>query len=60
MRIYEIEAKRQVPLDELTLNEVTVLPSYFIPAEEPEEALDLFWLYVPVEVEGHFEVEVRR
>ncbi|RWB95651.1 MAG: hypothetical protein EOQ56_28290 [Mesorhizobium sp.] len=56
--IIHIRAKRNVGIEQLSMREVTVLPEYQIEAASPDEALEDFYFYVPIEDHSHFEVEV--
>lgn len=58
MKIFQVNAKRRVPVEELTIPEVTVLPKNFIPANSEEEALEEFYFHAPIEDHSRFEISV--
>lgn len=58
MKIFQVNAKRRVPVDELSLPEVTILPKNFVSAESEDEALEEFYLRAPIEDHSRFDVSV--
>lgn len=52
-----IRCKRAVPLEDLTMSEVTVMPEYLAVAEDIDEALGEFYWNVPIEDHTHFSIE---
>ena len=56
--IFQVRAQRAVPLEDLSLPEATVLPNYFIEADDADEALEEFYWSVPIENHSHFNVGV--
>lgn len=53
---FQIVVERRVPLEEMTLRDVTVLPEYFAVADDIEDALGEFYWHVPIENHAHFDV----
>ena len=58
MKIFQVNAKRRVPFEDLSLEEVTVLPKNFVPAESEEEALEEFYFRAPIEDHSRFDISV--
>lgn len=56
MSIFEVRTHRKVPLEELAIEEATVLPAYFIEAENRGDALEDFYWNVPIANHDHFDI----
>lgn len=55
--LFQICVKRCVPIDDLSIAEVTVLPEYFAIANTIDDALGEFYWHAPIEDHSHFAIE---